>query len=330
MKQQLLRGLCLLFVCLATAFASSTMLTAQELATHPIAVQRANGKVDYYDDINKAFSKLTANAIVYISEGTYTLSSADSVKIKVPVAIYGSGSTITETNKIQTRVIGTIYFAAGAKNSVLMGVYMNNGIYSSANNVLIKGVNANSIGFAGGVKGCAVASCIVRQHVYGSDTPILLSNSLVGYIGDIDNSIIKNCVLGTGGNSSYDYYYNAYNLHLSSCIGMDSKSGLSYKSSHAVDHCMLGTDGDIPYPEGGLSSVFKKYDSKVEFYNLQKQDYRLAKSIKGADGTDIGLYGGAGFDPNGGSPIPRFTLRKVADKTDKDGKLRVQIQIIAE
>lgn len=329
MKQQLLRGLCLLFVCLATAFASSTMLTAQELATHPIAVQRANGKVDYYDDINKAFSKLTANAIVYISEGTYTLSSADSVKIKVPVAIYGSGSTITETNKIQTRVAGDIYFEAGAKNSVLMGVYMNGGIiYSSADNVLIKGVNASQIGFARGVKGCAVASCIVRQSVSGSGTPILLSNSLVGYIGDIDNSIIKNCVLGSY-NDSYDAYY-AYNLHLSSCIGVASKSGLSQKSSHAVDHCMLGTDGDIPYPEGGLSRVFKKYDSKVEFYNLQKQDYRLAKSIKGADGTDIGLYGGAGFDPNGGSPIPRFTLRKVADKTDKDGKLKVQIQIIAE
>lgn len=330
MMKQLLHALRCALVAILSLCATGA-LHAQELATHPIAVQRASGSVDYYSDINKAFASLTANAIVYIPEGTYTLSGTDAGKIKVPVAIYGSGSTITATNKVQTKITGGITFEAGAKNSVLMGVYMNSSVYSNADNVLIKGVNVASISFASNVRGCAVTSCIVRNQVYGYGTPILLSNSLVGYINNIDNSIVKNCVIGViDSNFNYDSYGDSYNLQLSDCIGRDTTKGLSYKDTHTIDHCMLGTAGDIAYPEGGLKNVFKKYDGSVPFYDLLKQDYHLAKSIQGTDDKDIGLYGGAGFDPNGGSPIPRFTLKKVADKTDKDGRLRVQIEIVAE
>lgn len=309
----------------------SGALRAQELAAHPITVQRANGQVDYYDDINKAFAKLTAHAIVYLPEGVYALSGDDSVRVKVPVAIYGAGSTITPNNKVRTQITGSgIVFAPGSEHSVLMGVYVLNHISIGVDNVLLKGVNADRILFEG-VKGCTVNNSIIRGHVEGA--PILLSNCLVGFIRFFRNSIIRNCILGNYNGYSYGYT-DAYDtpssaLYFSNCIGRASKVGLFNKSTHTVDHCMLGTDGDITYPQDDVKGVFKKYDESAPFYDLLKQDYHLAKSIKGTDGTDIGLYGGDGFDPNG-SPISRFTIGKVADKTDKDGKLKVKIKIAAE
>lgn len=308
----------------------SGALRAQELAAHPITVQRANGQVDYYDDINKAFAKLTAHAIVYLPEGAYALSGHDSVRVKVPVAIYGAGSTITPNNKVRTQITGSgIVFAPGSEHSVLMGVYVLNHISIFVDNVLLKGVNADRILFKG-VKGCTVNNSIIRGHVDGA--PILLSNCLVGHIRSLSNSIIRNCILGSFSSSSYydnTTFSSSLDLQLSNCIGRASKAGLFHKSQHTVDHCMLGRDGDITYPQDDVKGVFKKYDESAPFYDLLKQDYHLAKSIKGTDGTDIGLYGGDGFDPNG-SPISRFTISKVADKTDKDGKLKVKIKIAAE
>ncbi|MDR2774125.1 MAG: hypothetical protein LBC19_05185 [Tannerella sp.] len=48
------------------------------------------------------------------------------------------------------------------------------------------------------------------------------------------------------------------------------------------------------------------------------------------DGTDVGIYGGSGFSDAALPPIPRITNKKVAEQTDENGNLKVQIQVKAQ
>jgi hypothetical protein len=48
------------------------------------------------------------------------------------------------------------------------------------------------------------------------------------------------------------------------------------------------------------------------------------------DGTDIGIYGGTGFSDSALPPGPRIVSKKVADQTDANGNLRVEIKVSAQ
>jgi hypothetical protein len=47
----------------------------------------------------------------------------------------------------------------------------------------------------------------------------------------------------------------------------------------------------------------------------------------GTDGTDIGIYGGTGFNDSQLPPGPRIVRKVIADQTDENGNLRVQIEV---
>jgi hypothetical protein len=48
------------------------------------------------------------------------------------------------------------------------------------------------------------------------------------------------------------------------------------------------------------------------------------------DGTDVGVYGGTNFSDAALPPIPRIVNKKIAEQTDENGKLKVQIQVQAK
>ena len=50
----------------------------------------------------------------------------------------------------------------------------------------------------------------------------------------------------------------------------------------------------------------------------------------GTDGKDIGIYGGTGFSDTALPPMPRITTKNIADQTDENGMLKIQIQVKAQ
>jgi hypothetical protein len=51
----------------------------------------------------------------------------------------------------------------------------------------------------------------------------------------------------------------------------------------------------------------------------------------GTDGTQVGIYGGAlGYKPGAVPSNPHFSSATVAPTTNKDGKLNVNVKVIAQ
>ena len=46
-----------------------------------------------------------------------------------------------------------------------------------------------------------------------------------------------------------------------------------------------------------------------------------------SDGTDIGIFGGSGFDPKALAPIPRIVSKKVDEQTDGTGRLHIEVTV---
>ncbi len=319
---------CLFIICLVP-----DILHAQTRHNSPITVQYADGATSYFETLDEAFAALQSNCVVYIPAGNYEVNNKE---IKCPVAIYGAGCRPYGKDTDYTHISGDLKFAEGSSSSTLMGIRSVSDVYilSNVKNILIKNVDVKDILFSNGSNtGCLVTSSVIRGRVHGKGlAPIQVTNCLAQYIEYIQGGEIANCILMPG------YYYNVYNSLLRNNIGLypaEPKLSSNNNNNNNQEVCnMVGVNGaQIAYPEGGLDALFEKYDSSDPF-NLSKNNYRLKAGVAGTnagtDGKDIGLYGGAGFDDTGRAPIPRVKIKEIVPRTDKEGKLKVKIEVLKD
>lgn len=136
-----------------------------------------------------------------------------------------------------------------------------------------------------------------------------------GSLVSITSSSFKNCILKTGNTSDYvSDKSTAYN-----CVGLGSKS--MFKNVTNATNKIVSD----------YASLFKTYTgANLDF--LDSENFQLTDAAKtqylGADGTEVGIYGGnLPFDPTPSNP--QITKCNVAAKSTADGKLSVDIEVNA-
>lgn len=316
---------CLFIICLVP-----DILHAQTRYNSPITVQYADGATSYFETLDEAFAALQSNCVVYIPAGSYQVNNKE---IKCPVAIYGAGCRPYGKDTDYTQISGHLKFAEGSSSSTLMGIHSVSNIYilSNVKNILIKNVDVWNIRFSNSSNtGCLVTSSVIRGQIHGYLAPVQVTNCLAQDINNIQGGEIANCILIP---TLSHYYYDVFTSLLRNNIGLYPAKSSSINNNQEVCN-MAGKDGaQIAYPEGGLDALFEKYDSRDPF-NLSKNNYRLKAGVAGTnagtDGKDIGLYGGAGFDDTGRAPIPKVKIKEIVPRTDKEGKLKVKIEVLKD
>lgn len=158
-------------------------------------------------------------------------------------------------------------------------------------------------------------NCIIVYPNNDSTSPIEFSNCVVKGVGgstfmNLSSCSFKNCIINYG---NYDYIMSSSTVY--NCVGVGSEIKELFSK--------------IP----NSTNVYKSFDEVFKTYAGQYNDDEtfeitdgIKESIKGIDGTEVGIYGGN--LPFSTTPTnPQITKCNVAAKSTADGKLSVDITV---
>lgn len=346
MKKTTFIGLLLLFTSVCSG------VSAQQ-----ITVITKEGTASAYLDLNLAIQKAASGSTLYLPGSDLHIN--DSVKITKPINIVGVGHTIKGVDYINspTKINGTISFQAGSAGSSLQGVYLTGNINigtaeQSVDNILIRFCNINSAQVANlECKGILLNQNYIRANSNGGGASVHFTNCVASGIKNINNGMVKNCILfdySTHYIHYYGYasmqdrygYYFAYiknsaiqnNIHLFTerAYNVTPEGILSCEGSIISNNITLGKpigDKGIQVKSDSLFVDNSKGISPDSDFHLVASS--LAKNA-GTDGKDCGIYGGSGFSNYPLLGRPRIANTKIADKTDENGKLHIEVEVVID
>lgn len=325
----------LFIACLAGAAAGAS-------AQSQIATLSHGGEISTFyggDALKDAHQQAVSGDVITLSAGTF-----NAVDITKPITIRGAGMGIKLSENDSSYTAPTI----------IMGDFRISANSDSANHFVMEGiVNEKRVTFHG-VNNAQFIRCNLHEVRYTSDDAgygranTTLFNCYVNesYAADVNvttlsaiSSYIKNF-------SSQNYDTSSYQF--TNCI-VDGDIDNADRSSFF--NCILVNDNAVNPHLGDTSTAFnslwvgphdenpfKTTSSATEHFNsifpndsvfVPNTFFKLtgeAKKYLGADGTEVGIYGGIlPFDPT--PTIPQITKFNVAPKTSADGKLSVDITV---
>lgn len=195
------------------------------------------------------------------------------------------------------------------------------------NNILIKLCNANAIYFNSQCQGVVIEQNVVRYGIEGGDAPCVVRNNITGYIDGVIGGSIENNIIYSKESSYSLISYNS--IVVNNIILM----GDCYVTMELTSNNM-GTGRDLganTLSTGGASwsDIFVDYQ---EGRAIHLNDWHLKEGVVGKnggnDGTDVGIYGGRGFNTMGTPPYPRVILKEVPNATDAQGNLKIKVKVV--
>lgn len=147
---------------------------------------------------------------------------------------------------------------------------------------------------------------------------------VVSFAGNSSLFTLTNCVIESS-------EINFSSASLRNCIIINTSENTSFNvnnNGNVYNSLWFGPGTVNPFPKTTASQKNSVFPSDGQLFeeNTFCKLTEAAKSYKGLDGTEIGIYGGSlPFDPTPTNPqIAKFN---VASKTTEDGKLSVDIEI---
>lgn len=159
-------------------------------------------------------------------------------------------------------------------------------------------------------------NCVIKQP-YVANT----SSNSIDISNYIYNSTFTNCIIAFGGDRDF-YALNTTNTAYY-CVGTYT-NGSTPSSISSIFANMPNQTNTVAY----IGSLFKTYkDSYSDTETFELTDEAKTKYL-GQDGTEVGMYGGnLPYDPI--PTNPKITKFDVAPKSTADGKLSVEIEVMA-
>ena len=300
-----------------------------------------SGTAPFVDAYNAASSGDT----IYLPGGGFTAP----VEINKSITVFGAGH-YPDSNAVtyQTSVGGNITIRTGANNLRLEGIFF-----------------TGNISFAGNEKvdNVVIVRCRINGTLaYNGSTPPttpcenhqIIQSVLIGdlTLDNLTGSTISNCILQNAiirGNNLFitnnvflrsNYYPGSYVI--------PAFNGIT--GSTITNNVLLGTSYTSYWQGGCTACLFvnnllpvaatDNYNTTAGLMCINSnsvfdytKDYHLQdpETYVGTDGTQVGIYGGAvGYKPGAVPSNPHFSSAVIAPTTDDEGKLNVNIQVIAQ
>jgi len=340
---------------LAIAGTSAIFAQSRVALHHEGQVTIFGGAAPFADAYNAAVSGDT----IYLPGGSFAAPAA----IAKGIAIYGAGHYPDSTAvTLPTSVTGSVLISEGADNLRFEGILFTGEftfIYNQkVDNVVISRCRINgNLTYNGTIAPCEnhqISQCVIIGTVYFNNLQgSTITNCIIqGQIQNGNSLVISNNVVmfdGTytpcqGCNECNGSYYNIKNstvinnVHLrrasavsTACIQRDC-AGSTFSNNLIVaaspnfgDNTVSGNYLNVVANDMCVNAPDNVFDYTKD-YHLQDPETYL-----GTDGTQVGIYGGAlGYKPGAVPSNPHFSSATVAPTTNEEGKLNVNIKVIAQ
>lgn len=318
----------------------AALLATIAVKAQNIAVVSPNNETDIYQTLDEAIGNAAEGSVIYLPGGGFTIS--NNTKITQRLTIMGvSHRGDTDNADGATIINGKLQFDRGSSGSAVIGAYISGNVeIDSVQNITVRKCNAYSILVKNsGATGLVVNQCYLREDCDFGNCNARIENNIIDVAINVTGGIIRHNVF-TGTRAEYwgDGYWRSRQIGRIYSSIIEDNFFLNWSDGAAqIGNCVIsrncigtgswGSDTD-PYVLGeGVTwdDVFIKHKGCTT-----SSDYSL-KSTWGkgeaSDGTDIGIFGGSGFDPKALAPIPRIVSKKVDEQTDGTGRLHIEVTV---
>jgi len=315
-----------------------------------ISVVSPDDETTLFTDLNLAIQDAQPGSIVYIPGGIFQIH--DSTKINKKLTIIGIGHRTDNDNADgYTQVIGNLCFEIGSDNSSVIGLYLSGSVNIGKTDedityFLLRYCNVNSVQI--GSKYCQhvlINQNYIRGTCNGGDSPVYFMNNILHSISHINNGVIANNLIANAGNAGLIYCTGTVTLYASlnyinftrieNNFFLVNTSPCNYyilyntSNSFFYNNAACESLGENCIVVSNFNDVFIGPFNSISItsnFHLKDGPWKTGA----IDGGEIGIYGGGGFGDSQLPPIPRITHKRIAEQTDEEGKLKIQIQVKAQ
>lgn len=324
-------------VLIAVALFATMAVNAQSIA----AVSPSN-VTTMYQTLDDAVTKAEEGSVIYLPGGGFKIS--DDTKITKKFTIMGVSHRADADNADGATVVsGNLSFVGGSSGSSITGFFLSGSVNvgdseNPVNNVTIRYCNVNSVQVKNGASSNLIVNqSYLRSHSNFGNCNVSLENCVLSSLSNVNGGIINHniitssnyysdygrCTLRDVNNSSItNNFFTGWQGHRggsctvsNNCIGTGSWSG---------------NENEIKLDDG---TEWKNVFETPNGISINSKYKLIGKWGKNAatDGTDVGIYGGSGFnDDKSLAPIPRIVSKKVDEHTDGSGMLHIEVRVKAD
>lgn len=318
------------------------------LAQGSIYVQRGTDMLPF-NTVEEMAPNLFAGDKVYFSSGSFNVGNWT---INQNISVFGTGHYNQSNSSAYTLLTGSIKVGGEINGTLLSGFRLQGDLtlgtiagFESIQDLTIERIAVFGnfeTSYSGGdiVSGVSIRECIVNGFMHFGWENSHCSNSIMGTVSynypvPFNNSF-SNCITVNGSGVSTNSFSNTtvsncyFRYHINSDVNCTFTNNLFFSSSSIAggDDIDFGTITNV-----GEANVFVG-QSTIAGFDYSK-NYQLQPTCPGvsygADGTDIGIYGGQ--FPWKENMLPRnpiITNAIVSGATQENGSLPVQITIEAQ
>ncbi|MDR2149015.1 MAG: hypothetical protein LBE91_21450 [Tannerella sp.] len=311
-------------------------LSAGVVSAQQISVVTPTGETTLFTDLNLAIQGAQDGSTVYLSGGGFQIK--DETKITKKLTIIGIGHRPDNDNADgNTTVSGNFFFEGGSDGSAVMGLYLsgdvNIGTTAAAVNIFcLRYCNVNSVQVKNSnCQGVLINQNYVRNRSNGGDSPITFSNNITNQITHINGGTIKNNIIIGGTRCSTTDPFTSLTYIYSSTIIDNVIENFGY-SGYGANYCGYFTkESEIIYNNAGGGNMCDIPLVWTEAFVGPNKGVDPSSNfhLKEGDNT-VGVYGGTGFSDKALPPGPRIVSKKIAEQTDANGNLPVEITVSVE
>lgn len=287
-----------------------------------------------------AHESAVSGDVITLSAGSF-----NAVDFTKPITVRGAGMGIKLSESDSSYTAPTI----------ILGDFKIDANADSANHFVLEGIiNENEVTFSQ-VNNAQLIRCNLHDvvYIYNSGTAVFANTTLFNcYINGLlrtngntnttlsaTSSYIKNFYCDNSDTNAFQFtnsiidsnnMYNAYHSSFFNCILIQRGTSETSLPQNSVAFNSLWVGGHTANPFNiSSATAHSNYISPNDSVFVPGTFYQLtdeAKKYLGADGTEVGIYGGnVPFNPT--PTIPQITKFNVASKTSADGKLSVDITV---
>lgn len=300
-------------------------------------------KTEFYNDLETAIQQAVSGDTIYLPGRVVQVQS--DLTIDKKLAIIGAGWDVDSIGGLQTTEIKNgnnhirIYFNEGSSGSLLMGCMIRD-IYFMEQNVSNVTLWRNRI--TGNLILANNSSLNIKQIIVSEN---FINGTIHGNGGASECFVNNNC-LSSGGIESLENSFinnNAMNSRVGYLTGCIVENNYIMGNMHDCQNSIFNNNaypGTYSFPLGSNSGSNNLMNQLLDD-TFTVNSFGLPKNLEikgtspcknaGTDGTDIGIFGGPAPYKAGAVPFnPHITRSVISAQTDKDGKLKVDIEVSAQ
>jgi hypothetical protein len=323
-------------------FTLVALLAATQAHAAIITVSNRPGDIAQFTEIGNAINAAAEGDIIYVS-GSAT--SYGNFTVGKRLTFIGSGHNPNNDNQLVSQ-FGTITLGVGSSGSEIIGFRINILTWSASaaviNNINIQRCSFSSTIFINGNSREWIIQENVLDGIQSASSAsfeqnlIFRNNIFKSVVNDVRHSLFTNNIFLWASVVFNDSDFNTFtnNIFYQNNLNSSISNG---NISNCVFNNNISFGGNNPTLPAGNNTGQGNFFADPQFVNVTSNtfsydfDYSLQGSSPGinagADGTDIGLFGGVGYSISGTPAIPEVTELNVLNPiVPQNGSLNLRIR----